>query len=61
MVYVVRKKNKSGVYLYLHRSLYNGGKRSSEYVKYLGKEGALSDKDIRKVIDVYHSKVKRKV
>lgn len=55
MVYVVRKKIKGGIYLYLHRTVLvpETGNYTTEYVKYLGKEGEVADEEIKAKIAEY--------
>jgi len=53
MVYVVKKKIGKHHYLYLQRSLYNKGKRTTEYVAYLGKESAVTQEQIKIALKKY--------
>lgn len=53
MVYIVRKQIGKNTYLYLNKSIYNKGKRTTHHVKYLGSENKFTKDELKEIIDNY--------
>jgi len=54
MVHIVKKSIRGEVYLYLQESLYNGGKRTTRHVAYLGRADQYSKKELDGIISKYN-------
>ncbi len=51
MAHIVKKNIGGTTYLYIQKSIYSNGKRSTQHIKYLGKESNWSKEDINKELE----------